>query len=315
MWKTHLRKIHEWLMESGPSSLHPMKFLQNSIMFIVCIILFFTVFDLVDGLNSEPVLFLRLGSIFLLILLVVGYHFAKGVYIGTRHAFHGSPNLLKILFLLILLAIAIYAYKNQAEIKEFIEKQNKKNIVDKFNPFFLSTSTDSNVTVNSTGVKNTQKGLLEYINETKIPSTIQESFKEPSIDEIEQLTYQKINQLRGRQLKWNSKLGKIAREHSEDMVTRNFFDHENPSGLNIEDRAMKAGISYAIIGENISQMPTGNVEGCGSVYTAEEIATCAVDGWRNSPGHYANIMERRFSETGVGVAKSGSIYYLTQDFR
>lgn len=140
-------------------------------------------------------------------------------------------------------------------------------------------------------------------------------FEEPSIDEIEQLTYQKINALRSKSLKWNPKMGALARNHSEDMVARNFFDHVNPSGQDVADRASKAGISYAIIGENISQIPTGNVVGCGGVYTVEEIAQCAVDGWGDSPGHYANIMEKQFSETGVGVAQKDSAYYFTQVFR
>jgi uncharacterized protein YkwD len=69
------------------------------------------------------------------------------------------------------------------------------------------------------------------------------------------------------------------------------------------------------IGENISQIPTGSVVGCGSVRTDEDIANCAVQGWKESPGHYANMINTQYSEIGVGVGESGGTFYLTQDFR
>lgn len=159
------------------------------------------------------------------------------------------------------------------------------------------------------------KGLNEYI---------AEATKEPDISTIEQLTFQKVNAIRGSNLKWNSQLASIARSHSEDMASRNFFDHDNPDGDGPTERAKKAGIQTEIdkgayiavgIGENISMVPTGNVIGCGSVYTEEEIADCAAEGWRDSPGHYANIIDREYTETGMGVGVSGSTYYLTQTFR
>ena len=109
------------------------------------------------------------------------------------------------------------------------------------------------------------------------------------------------------------------------MGERNFFSHDNPEGDGPTERAQKAGIQtrvdhgsyYTIgIGENISMVPVAsNVIGCSNTYTEEGIANCAFDGWVNSPGHYANMIDSQYTTIGVGVAIVGGDAYLTQDFR
>jgi uncharacterized protein YkwD len=128
-----------------------------------------------------------------------------------------------------------------------------------------------------------------------------------------------------RPLKWNSALAEIARDHSEDMVSRNFFSHDNPDGEDPTARARRhrfnvhknlgGGWSSEGIAENINIMPSGNVEGVGYVSdTPKDIAYYSVDGWMNSPGHRANILDSQYTEIGVGVAKGSQGYYGTQNF-
>lgn len=50
----------------------------------------------------------------------------------------------------------------------------------------------------------------------------------------------------------NSLFTKIAQDHSNDMVTRNFFDHKNPDGQSSSDRADRNGYT-GMIGENLVQ--------------------------------------------------------------
>ena len=58
-----------------------------------------------------------------------------------------------------------------------------------------------------------------------------------------------------------------------------------------------------------------NVSSCGDTRRAEAIAECVVEGWKNSPGHYANMIGD-FVELGVGVAfTKDSVAYFTQVFR
>ncbi|MDD1655481.1 MAG: CAP domain-containing protein, partial [Methanomicrobiales archaeon] len=69
------------------------------------------------------------------------------------------------------------------------------------------------------------------------------------------------------------------------------------------------------IGENINQMPTGNVIGYGVVNNdAESIGRATVTAFMNSPGHRANILKSQYSNLGVGVAYDGTYYYTTQNF-
>ena len=56
------------------------------------------------------------------------------------------------------------------------------------------------------------------------------------------------------------------------------------------------------ISENIAQVPQYiRVSGCGDTRTDEAYSSCMVDGWRDSPPHYANILGD-FTELGVGLA-------------
>lgn len=106
-----------------------------------------------------------------------------------------------------------------------------------------------------------------------------------------------------------SDLDQVARRHSEDMRDRDFFSHENPDGQNSSARITAAGITWSATGENIAYsmgQSTGRAEN-------------AVEGWMNSAGHKANILDENdlgFTQTGVGVSfeESTLTYHYTQVF-
>jgi uncharacterized protein YkwD len=98
-------------------------------------------------------------------------------------------------------------------------------------------------------------------------------------------------------LVWNQQAAQVARSHSTDMETHNFFDHVSAtSGLDPFERLKQAGIHYQMAGENIAAGYPDAIE--------------AVEGWMNSPGHRKNIMEKGFAQLGVGVSSD----YYTQTF-
>ena len=109
----------------------------------------------------------------------------------------------------------------------------------------------------------------------------------------------------------------IARGHSEDMMSRDYFDHDTPEGLDPTARGKAAGYecrkdygSYYTygLGENIH-----HVVGRGG--TAKDVAQYIVSEWMQSPGHRANIMDSAYDKIGVGVAVEGrSGVYSTQNF-
>jgi uncharacterized protein YkwD len=80
------------------------------------------------------------------------------------------------------------------------------------------------------------------------------------------------------------------------MDARNYFDHTSRGGASFVDRIRRTrylkGARGWVVGENIAW-------GSGSLATPRSIMRA----WMNSPGHRANILNRRFREIGVGIAK------------
>ena len=86
-------------------------------------------------------------------------------------------------------------------------------------------------------------------------------------------------------LRIDSRLTAAAQAHSKDMVDRDYFSHTSPDGKGPGDRATAAGYPRWS-GENIAAgYPT---------------AAAVVQGWMNSAGHKANILNCQSKATGVG---------------
>ncbi len=150
-----------------------------------------------------------------------------------------------------------------------------------------------------------------------------------STSNVERLIFKYTNDERRKaglkELVWDDQLALIARGHSEDMGKNDFFSHTNQRGEDPTARAQSQGYpvrkpigggAYMLgIGENISMMPTGNVQGHGYISNdADSVARAVVESWMNSPGHKANILNQGYDRLGVGVAYDGTYYYSTQDF-
>ena len=101
---------------------------------------------------------------------------------------------------------------------------------------------------------------------------------------------------------WSVQLAAVAEAHSQDMCDRDFFAHINPDGLTPFDRMHEAGLSFGFAAENIA-------------YGSPD-AQVIHDGWMNSPGHRANILNGNLRQLGIGyVPCSGTkMHYWTQAF-
>jgi uncharacterized protein YkwD len=105
-----------------------------------------------------------------------------------------------------------------------------------------------------------------------------------------------------RALRTDSRLTEAARAHSRDMVGRKFFSHTGSSGSSFVAREVAAGYPKRdAAAENIAW----------GYRTPKEV----VNGWMNSAGHRANILNCASAAVGVGVVynKNGAPYW-TQDF-
>ncbi|HZS07268.1 MAG TPA: CAP domain-containing protein [Blastocatellia bacterium] len=128
-------------------------------------------------------------------------------------------------------------------------------------------------------------------------------------DDLEERAFAAINRERLANglppLRYAPDLSNVARAHSQDMLTRDYFAHQSPDGKDLRYRFAKHGITnWRYIAENIAY---------NSGY--EDPVAAAVEGWMHSPGHRKNILNRELTESGIGVAmsESGRIYF-TQVF-
>ena len=159
----------------------------------------------------------------------------------------------------------------------------------------------------------------------------------PEVDalELEDLTHELINAQRVMHgfepLEHDEAIRLIARNHSEDMASRDYFSHVSPDGLDSIDRGDNAGYdcfkdrgsSFTFgLRENIHQgwlfdsYQKENGRGVNVDWlTVAEIAQIAVDGWMNSPGHRQNILDSSYDRAGMGVAitEDGKVFF-TQNF-
>ncbi len=106
-------------------------------------------------------------------------------------------------------------------------------------------------------------------------------------------------------LQVDPKLAQIAYDRSLDMATKNYFSHTSPTGETFFTILKADNIPYHYAAENIAD----------NDFSASQTVQVAFNGWMNSPGHKANILNANYTLTGIGIAtsKTGLIYY-TQVF-
>lgn len=108
-----------------------------------------------------------------------------------------------------------------------------------------------------------------------------------------------------RNLEWDDKAALVARTYSQRMAREGFFDHIDPDGNSVVERAERSRLRrWSMIGENLFE--------CSSY---DGYTRLAVSGWLRSPSHRQNMLDRRWTSTGIGIARGrdGSIF-VTQVF-
>lgn len=101
-----------------------------------------------------------------------------------------------------------------------------------------------------------------------------------------------------RELTYDWELSRVARYKSQDMKDNRYFSHTSPTYGSPFTMIRNFGISFRSAGENIAQ----------GYATPQAV----VNGWMNSSGHRANILNASYTHIGVGYVASGR--YWTQMF-
>jgi uncharacterized protein YkwD len=109
-----------------------------------------------------------------------------------------------------------------------------------------------------------------------------------------------VNLQRNRPLVLDANLSAIAQARANDMVARGYFDHVSPEGKRFWHDLKAQRYYYGTAAENLA-----------SGYSTDKQI---VQGWMGSSGHRANIVNPRFTRTGIGIAGKGRRVVIVQLF-
>ncbi|MDD4412345.1 MAG: CAP domain-containing protein [Patescibacteria group bacterium] len=107
------------------------------------------------------------------------------------------------------------------------------------------------------------------------------------VTEIISLTNQERKNVSVAPLTENIQLSQAAYAKAEDMLVQSYFSHTGPDGRKLSDWLKDYGYRYTVAGENLAV----------GFNSAKE----AVEAWKESKTHYANMIDPDFSQIGVGV--------------
>lgn len=89
----------------------------------------------------------------------------------------------------------------------------------------------------------------------------------------------------------SQKLTDIANTKAQDMADKNYFSHQSPTYGSPFDMLKHFGVSYSYAGENIA--------------AGQKSAQEVMQSWMNSSGHRANILNKNYTQLGVGYTEGG----------
>jgi uncharacterized protein YkwD len=127
--------------------------------------------------------------------------------------------------------------------------------------------------------------------------------------DIERRVFNLINKVRRdnglSEVVWSDDVAAVARLHSANMASAQFFSHQGTDGSMVDDRADRLNLGeWRMIGENIAYMRG-----------YDDPASLAVEKWIASTKHRQNMMGASWKQSGVGVAiKADGTCYMTQVF-
>ena len=92
----------------------------------------------------------------------------------------------------------------------------------------------------------------------------------------------------------NAALQAAAQAHAEDLAARSTLSHTGSDGSSLSDRIARTGYGACFAAENIAR--------------GQPSIEAVMTSWRNSPGHYANMVNA--SARHYGFARAGDAWVL-----
>jgi len=100
-------------------------------------------------------------------------------------------------------------------------------------------------------------------------------------------------------LHWDENLHRAAQRHAAEMAATESISHRYPGEADLADRGRAAGAHFTVISENVAEAGT---------------APAIHEAWMHSPGHRANLLDRRVNAVGISVYRRDGQLYAVEDF-
>lgn len=102
-----------------------------------------------------------------------------------------------------------------------------------------------------------------------------------------------------------SALDQAAQSFARVLAETRVFSH-SAGGSSLKQRAQEVGYRFRALGENLAWSSRR--------LSDQELARSIVKGWLASSGHRRNILSQKFTQIGIGIARSGGRLYIVQVF-
>ncbi len=143
----------------------------------------------------------------------------------------------------------------------------------------------------------------------------------PTLSRLEQLMFHLLNGTRQHhlpavfgtsQLTWQEDLAAVARQHSADMLRRQYVAHVTPEGVTVAQRLRRHGIGYLACGENIGIVYGSAAHGEPGVH---DIHNAFMSQPRKLTSHRGNLLNPIWTHVGIGFAYNpDGALVVTQNF-
>jgi len=261
--------------------------LKESIIVVILLILAVIIYDNIESFNEIKIIFLRIGSLILLILAYYTIKHGYRIYINVKYLIKFRSDKTKFMLIIFLLILIVYFYFHQQEtIPQAVGLITGINYSN-FNPVYLDIGADDN-----------HKAEGESRSTTDIESIF---LIEPERKSECMAAFEYINELRKENGKseiiWDDGLYELAIFRTKDMYERNYFDHVTPEGTCVKDFKSNYGLDEYTIAENVGAQMEGwneyDMEYSKTINVREQ-----VNNWMNSRGHRYNLL---YSDHKIGA--------------
>lgn len=106
----------------------------------------------------------------------------------------------------------------------------------------------------------------------------------------------------------NTTLSEVAKRRSTEMIEKNYFSHTSPSGCDMTCQLKASNYETLSWGENLALSNTFRS------YTLPDLAQTFMTNWLKSSTHRDNILSKKFTHQGIGIAVEGERIVITVIF-